>query len=56
MNTQDQIWITQNRIHELKLNIASEYNVDYKKYYEELTFLEKKLKELYIQDECDRQS
>jgi hypothetical protein len=54
MNTQDQIWITQNRIHELTLSIASEHNINYKQCYEELTFLEEKLKELYIQDECDR--
>jgi|688.fasta_scaffold04312_12 hypothetical protein len=53
MNTQDQIWLIQNQIHELKLNIASGENINYKKCYEELFSLEKILKELCTSNECD---
>jgi hypothetical protein len=53
MNTQDQIWLIQNQIHELKLNIASDENINYTKCYEELSSLENILKELCASNECD---
>lgn len=54
MNTQDQIWVLQNQIHELKLRISTENKIDYLKTYSDLYILEEKLKEL--ENECDRQS
>ena len=54
MSIQDQIWITQNQIHELKLRISTENKIDYLKTYSDLYILEEKLKEL--ENECDRQS
>jgi hypothetical protein len=50
MNTQDQIWIIQNKIHELKLIIASQDVTNYTLLYDELQNLEKELK--VLTDEC----
>jgi hypothetical protein len=51
MNTQDQIWIIQNQIHEIKLTIATQDIKNYTLLYDELHQLEQKLKRLL--DECD---
>ena len=54
MNIQDQMWDLQNKIHELKLRIATENKIDYLKTYSDLYILEQQLKDLG--NECDRQS
>lgn len=46
MNTQDRIWIIQNRIHELKLTISIEEVKDCKFLYAELYQLEQELESL----------
>lgn len=52
MNIQDQMWDLQNKIHELKLRIATEHKIDYLKTYSDLYTLEERLKEL--ENERDR--
>jgi peptidoglycan hydrolase CwlO-like protein len=51
MNIQDQIWTIQNKIHELRLSIATEEVKDYKGLYTELYQLEQELEKL--NNECD---
>lgn len=53
MNTQDQIWMITNQIHEIRLNIACGFEKDYKESYKKIQDLEQQLEQLENTNERD---